>query len=78
MKKYIRALLNEMSKKRHDYTPPIPKASGKSTTEHLDPPPVAPVPEDLNNQQLSNDPSERVRQLDYQAQRLEEKGDMPG
>lgn len=33
-----------------------------------DPPPEKPVPEDLNNQELSKDPDQRVRQLDYQAQ----------
>lgn len=35
------------------------------------PPPS--VPEDLNNQILSNDPEQRVRQLDYQAQKSEER-----
>jgi hypothetical protein len=35
--------------------------------------PPAPVPEDLNNQILSNDPAQRVRQLDYQAQKSEER-----
>ncbi len=30
-----------------------------------------PVPEDLENQELSNDPLERVRQLDFQAQESE-------
>ena len=37
------------------------------------PKPAAPVPEDLNNQTLSNDPAQRVRQLDYQAQQSEER-----
>jgi hypothetical protein len=31
------------------------------------------VPEDLNNQELSNDPAEKVKQLDYQAQKSEER-----
>jgi hypothetical protein len=35
--------------------------------------PPAPVPEDLDNQTLSNDPAQRVRQLDYQAQKSEER-----
>jgi len=35
------------------------------------PPPV--VPQDLENQELSNDPAERVKQLDYQAQEDEER-----
>ena len=37
------------------------------------PTPPAPVPEDLDNQTLSNDPAQRVRQLDYQAQKSEER-----
>ena len=32
-----------------------------------------PVPADLNNQELSKDPAERVKQLDYQAQKSEER-----
>jgi hypothetical protein len=32
-----------------------------------------PVPEDLNNQELSKDPAHRVKQLDYQAQKSEER-----
>ena len=31
------------------------------------------VPQDLNNQILSKDPAQRVRQLDQQAQRSEER-----
>jgi hypothetical protein len=31
------------------------------------------VPEDLSNQELSNDPAQRVRQLDFQAQQDEER-----
>jgi hypothetical protein len=37
------------------------------------PKPPAPVPEDLDNQTLSDDPAQRVRQLDYQAQKSEER-----
>jgi hypothetical protein len=37
------------------------------------PQPPAPVPGDLDNQTLSNDPAQRVRQLDYQAQKSEER-----
>lgn len=36
-------------------------------------PPQPPVPEDLDNQKLSDDPAQRVRQLDYQAQKSEER-----
>jgi hypothetical protein len=31
------------------------------------------IPQDLQNQQLSKDPRQRVRQLDYQAQKDEER-----
>ena len=34
---------------------------------------TGPVLEDLDNQELSNDPLQRVRQLDYQAQKNEER-----
>jgi hypothetical protein len=50
MKKYIRAILDDLKK-------PAP----------------ASIPEDLNNQILSTDPRQRVRQLDYQAQEREER-----
>jgi hypothetical protein len=78
MKKYIRAILADLGKKRKDYTPPVPAASTNASVTDLGPTPQAAVPEDLNNQNLSNDPSERVRQLDYQAQREVEKGTLPG
>ena len=35
--------------------------------------PEPPPPGDLNNQTLSKDPAERVRQLDWQAQKDEER-----
>jgi len=35
--------------------------------------PEALLPEDLDNQTLSNDPAQRVRQLDWQAQKNEER-----
>jgi hypothetical protein len=35
--------------------------------------PEPPVPTDLDNQTLSTDPAERVRQLDQQAQQSEER-----
>ena len=54
MKKYIRDLLNDLTKQQ-------------------DPPPAPPVPEDLNNQELSKNPEQRVRQLDFQAQEDEER-----
>jgi hypothetical protein len=54
MKKYIRDLLNDLTKKQ-------------------DPPPAPLVPADLNNQELSKNPEQRVRQLDFQAQEDEER-----
>ena len=79
MKKHVGALLADLGKKRTtDYTPPIPAASTKGPATNLDPGPQATTPDDLNNQDLSTDPSEQVRQLDYQAQRLEEKGTSEG
>jgi hypothetical protein len=35
------------------------------------------VPEDLNNQILSDDPLQRARQLDFQAQQAEERETLP-
>ena len=35
------------------------------------------VPQDLDNQVLSGDPAQRVRQLDYQAQKSEERQKLP-
>jgi hypothetical protein len=43
----------------------------KLTPGQKQPEPV--VPEDLDNQILSNDPAQRVRQLDHQAQKSEER-----
>jgi hypothetical protein len=78
MKKYIRALVADLGKRRKDYMPPVPAASTNAPVSSLDQNQQASVPGDLNNQDLSSDPSEQVRQLDYQAQRLDEKGTLPG
>jgi hypothetical protein len=59
MKKYIREMIDDLRGRE-------PK------TTKLDPPPEPVVPEDLSNQILSEDPLQRTRQLDYQAQRKEE------
>jgi len=40
--------------------------------DDLTPKPQPPLPTDLDNQILSNDPAERVRQLDQQAQEKEQ------
>jgi hypothetical protein len=78
MKKHIQAMLSGLRKTRKDYTPPIPSPSAKAPVLNQDPSVPSPDPDDLSNQILSDDPSERVRQLDYQAQRLEEKGTSEG
>jgi hypothetical protein len=74
MKKYIREMLNDLRRpKSKDFIPPIPKAPAESPMKELTPPPEAPLPTDLENQELSGDPLERVRQLDFQAQQAEER-----
>ena len=68
MKKYIREMINDLqSPKGKDYIPPVPKGAAHESVEDLTPPPAAVVPQDLSNQDLSTDPAERVKQLDYQA-----------
>ena len=54
MKKYVRAVLDDLKSK-----------GGKKQNPA--------VPQDLNNQILSKDPKQRVRQLDYQAQKDKER-----
>ena len=74
MKKYIREMLDDLrGKKTKDFVPEIPKASTKGPVVDLNAPPDAEVPTDLENQDLSDDPLERVRQLDFQAQQSEER-----
>ena len=58
MKKYVRAVLDDLKSKTRK------KASKKNN-------PV--MPQDLENQSLSKDPKQKVRQLDYQAQKAEER-----
>jgi hypothetical protein len=55
MKKYIRNMLEDL-KKKHDEKDPLPPVVSQV------------VPQDLENQDLSSNPEERVRQLDQQAQ----------
>jgi len=57
MKKYIRQVLDDLNRKRTKDAPPLPPT----------------VPTDLENVDLSSDPEERVRQLDFQAQENEER-----
>ena len=74
MKRIIRGILADLGKKRKDYTPPVPAAPTKGKLTEMDQMPPATLPDDLDNQDLSDDASEQVRQLDYQAERLIEKG----
>ncbi len=53
----------------HDGQPMAPKVE----TLHLDAPVLPPTPDDLNAQTLSADPAERLRQLDFQAQKSKER-----
>ena len=52
-----------------DHQPTAPKIE----TLHLDARVLPPTPEDLNAQILSDDPAERLRQLDFQAQKSKER-----
>jgi len=61
MKKYIRTMLDDLKNKQTPPVLPIPLAL----------PPT--IPDDLSNQELSSDPLQRTRQLDYQAQKDEER-----
>jgi hypothetical protein len=65
MKKHIRQMIDDLQKKN---------TSDKTPVIDLTPPPVPVLPADLENQILSLNPEERLRQLDLQAQRLDEKG----
>lgn len=68
MKKYIRAVLDDLRTGKKDYIPPIPEPLKHAKTIDLDVPPAPVVAEDLDDQSLSKDPQEEVRQLDWQAQ----------
>ena len=61
MKKHIREMLDDLKRRN---PPPVVK---------LDTPPEPAAPGDLENQELSDDPAERIRQLDFQAQQSEER-----
>lgn len=59
MKKYVRAVLDDLKSKTG-------KKENTPSANQI-------VPQDLENQILSKDPEQRVRQLDYQAQKDEER-----
>lgn len=66
-------MIDDIRRKRNrDFIPPVPKASTPSPAADLTPPQTPVVPADLENQILSSNKLERVRQLDFQAQETEE------
>lgn len=79
MKKNIRAMLDDLHHKREKgFQPAIPKPStkGPKTDQDASIPNGSPdgsLPDDLENQELSHDPAEQARQLDFQAQENEER-----
>ena len=73
MKKYIREMIDDLQgRKKKDYIPPVPQPAADAKTVSLDAPPAPVLPEDLSNQVLSDDPLQRVRQMDFQARQQEE------
>jgi hypothetical protein len=74
MKKYIREMIDDLrGKSTKDYVPEIPKPSTQAPEIDLNATQDAVVPTDLENQELSDDQLERIRQLDFQAQQSEER-----
>ena len=74
MKQYIRDIIDDLNKPAtNDFVPALPPSPTSGKTVYLDPPKPAPDPQDLDNQDLSPNPQERVEQLDYQAQKDEER-----
>jgi hypothetical protein len=73
MKTYVRDLINDLRqpKNSRDFIPPVPPPSTDAVVTDLDPSAAPIQPDDLENQELSTDPAERVRQLDQQAQDAE-------
>lgn len=59
MKSIIRPILDRLK---------IPKTAKPAKTIHLDASPKPPLPADLENQTLSSDPLERLRQIDQREQ----------
>ena len=68
MKTYIRAMLDDLRSGRKDHVPALPKPRKTAKTIDLDVPAAPATASDLDNQELSKDPEERTRQLDWQAQ----------
>jgi hypothetical protein len=74
MKKYVRDIMDDLKNAGNkDFLPAVPESPVDGKTAYLDPPKVEPAPADLDNQTLSQDNQEAVKQLDYQAQKDEER-----
>ena len=74
MKKFIRDMIDDLQRKKDkDFVPNVPACATAGKMTQLEPKPEPAQPDDLENQVLSNDPLERVRQLDFQAQQDEER-----
>jgi hypothetical protein len=74
VKKYIREIMNDLrGRNRNARIPAVRKPLGGEQTADVDRSPQGVVPEDLNNQVLSSDPVQRAKQLDFQAQKSEER-----
>ena len=70
MRKYIREMLRELTgKKGSGYVPPVSRPRRLDLSAPQEPV----LPGDLNNQELSKNPLQKTRQLDYQAQKNEER-----
>jgi hypothetical protein len=68
MKKYVRAMIDDLRRRgKRDFIPPAPKPSTGGPVKDLNASPLPPMPADLENQELSNDPLERIKQLDFEA-----------
>ena len=74
MKQYIRDMIDDLQHKHDkDLIPSIPPVPTNGKTTFLGAAPIPADPADLDNQVLSEDPLERTRQLDFQAQQNEER-----
>jgi hypothetical protein len=79
MKKHIRAMIDDLHRKGNKgFVPaiPSPSTSGPKTSQSASIPnqsPQGPLPDDLENQEVSKDAAEQTRQLDFQAQENEER-----
>ena len=72
MKKFIRDIMEDLKHSgTKDFVPEPPAAPTDGKTTDLTPPPAETTPQDLDNQVLSEDNAELVKQLDYQAHKSE-------